>query len=107
MENHQADSAERGSFWLPPGTTGWELVPGPHACWCGMPACRSGWEWRPTAATSEAAPGGATKTPDTQQAMAGLATEPGAREADLSGPQPARQDPVTRQPGVAELEREA
>jgi hypothetical protein len=40
-----------GKYWLPPDTPGWELVPGPHACPCGMPACRSGWEWQPVAST--------------------------------------------------------
>jgi hypothetical protein len=39
----------------PQDTTGWELKPGPHACPCGMPACRSGWEWRPVAAAPSAA----------------------------------------------------
>jgi len=106
MENHQAGGAERGPFWLPPGTTGWELVPGSRACWCGMPACRSGWEWRPAAASSEAARGGPGKTPDMQQAAGEPVTEPGAREAGLSGGRPAG-DPAVRQPGAAELEREA
>ena len=41
-------------FWPPQDTTGWELAPGPDACRCGTPACRSGWEWRPVAAPSSA-----------------------------------------------------
>jgi hypothetical protein len=117
MDDHQADGAGRGTFWLS-DTTGWDLVPGPHACWCGMPACRSGWQWRPAAAASEAAPGGPGKTPDVEQPMAGRAAEPGARQADLTGPQPAGQDPpgwqagaegghLGRGAGAAELEREA
>jgi hypothetical protein len=42
-------------FWPPQDTTGWELVPGPDSCRCGTSACRSGWDWRPVAAPSEAA----------------------------------------------------
>jgi len=72
-----------------------------------MPACRSGWEWRPAAATSEAARGGPGKTPDMQQAAGEPVTESRAREIGLSGPQPAGRDPAGRQPGAAELEREA
>ncbi len=118
MDNHQAGGAERAPYWLPPDTTGWELVPGPHACWCGMPACRSGWEWRPAAATPEAAPGGPGNALDIEQPVPGRATEPGARQAGLTGPQPAGQDPPSRQAGevaggpgrdagAAEMEREA
>jgi hypothetical protein len=31
------------------------LVPGPDACWCGTPACRSGWEWQPAPAPEPSA----------------------------------------------------
>jgi len=41
-------------FWPPQDTTGWELVPGPDACRCETPACRSGWEWRPVATPPDA-----------------------------------------------------
>jgi hypothetical protein len=43
-------------FWPPQDTTGWELAPGPDACCCGTPACRSGWEWLPVAASPTAEP---------------------------------------------------
>ncbi len=83
-----------------------------------MPACRSGWEWRPTAATSEAMRGGPEKTLDVEQATAERATEPRAGEIGLSVPQPARQDSPGwqadaaargsgRGTGAAEMEREA
>jgi hypothetical protein len=118
MDSHQAGGAERAPFWPPQDTTGWELVPGPHACWCEMPACRSGWEWRPTAATPEATPGGTGKTLDVKQDAAGRATEPGAQQTGLTGPQRARQNPpgwqasaedghLGRGAGAAEMEREA
>src|SRR5215831_4060696 len=116
MDNHQAHGAERGTFWPPQDTTGWELVPGPHACWCRKPACRSGWEWRPTGATSEAAPARPAKTLDIE--LAEPATKPGARESGLSGSLPAGQVAPGLQAGAAargsgrgtgaaEIEREA
>jgi len=101
MDNDRAHGAERGTIWPPQDTTGWEFVPGPHACWCGMPACRSGWEWRRTAAASEAAPGGPAKTPGMEQAAAEPATEPGARKTGSSGPLPAGQGAPGWQPGAA------
>jgi hypothetical protein len=102
MGNHRAGRAERAPFWLPPGTPGWELVPGPHACWCGMPACRSGWEWRPAGASPETASGGPGKTPDVEQPAAGQATEPDAPEIGPESPQPAARDAAGWQTGAAE-----
>jgi hypothetical protein len=118
MGNHQVGDAQRAPFWLPPDTSGWELVPGPDACWCGMPACRSGWEWRPTGATPEAALGGPGKALDVEQPAAGWATEPDAPEIGSDSPQPAGQDAAGwqtgaaergpgRRTGAAEMEREA
>src|SRR5436190_5158166 len=118
MGNHQAGGAERAPFWLPPDTPGWELVPGPHACWCGMPACRSGWEWRPAGANPETTPGGPGKAPDTEQPAAERATEPDAPKIGSDSPQTAGRDAAGwqtsaaergtgRGTGAVEMEREA
>jgi hypothetical protein len=40
-----------------------ELAPGPDACRCGTPACRSGWQWRPTADPASAVRDGPTPKP--------------------------------------------
>jgi hypothetical protein len=41
-------------LWPPQDTTDWEPAPGPDACACATPACRSGWQWQPPAAPSGA-----------------------------------------------------
>ena len=50
-------------FWPPQDPTGWELAPGPDACRCGTPACRSGWEWQPVASPAGAARDGPVPEP--------------------------------------------
>jgi hypothetical protein len=60
---YEVPGAEPGTFWPPQDTTGWELIPGPDACRCGTSACRSGWEWRPVAATTAAMRDGSIPRP--------------------------------------------
>jgi hypothetical protein len=65
-------------FWPPEDTTGWEFVPGPDACRCGTPACRSGWEWRPVAASPDAVQDGPTPAPRADRGHAEAEAEAGS-----------------------------